>query len=194
MNIFDCFPSKYLKAADFQGQDVTLMIVAVRMEPIGDDEEKPIVRFEEAKRGLLLNRTNARTIAELHGQDTDAWRGKRITLFPTTTEFRGSVVECIRVRPAAVAVEAVIEQPVIESPVTESPVTESPAEREPVFAGGRIYFSNQEGVTTVIKPSRSYTRVATNTLDDGLMASPAIAGQALYLRTASHLYRIEEGY
>jgi len=59
----------------------------------------------------------------------------------------------------------------------------------PVFAGGRIYFSNQ-----VIKPSRSYTRVAMNTLDDGLMASPAIAGKALYLRTASHLYRIEEGY
>jgi len=64
----------------------------------------------------------------------------------------------------------------------------------PVFAGGRIYFCNQEGVTTVIKPSRSYTHVATNTLDDGMMASPAIAGKALYLRTASHLYRIEEGY
>ena len=64
----------------------------------------------------------------------------------------------------------------------------------PVFAGGQIYFCSQEGVTTVIKPSRRYTHLATNRLDEGLMASPAIAGRSLYLRTATHLYRIEEGY
>ena len=64
----------------------------------------------------------------------------------------------------------------------------------PVLAGGRIYFCSQEGITTVIKPSRRYRHLATNRLDEGLMASPAIAGESLYLRTATHLYRIEEGY
>ena len=64
----------------------------------------------------------------------------------------------------------------------------------PVLANGRIYFSSQEGITTVIKPARSYTHVATNRLDEGMMASLAVAGRSLYLRTDSHLYRIEEGF
>jgi outer membrane protein assembly factor BamB len=56
----------------------------------------------------------------------------------------------------------------------------------------RIYFSNQDGKTTVIKPGREFEQLATNTLDDGFMASPAAADGALYLRTKTNLYRIEE--
>jgi outer membrane protein assembly factor BamB len=63
----------------------------------------------------------------------------------------------------------------------------------PVYADGRLYFFNQAGVTTVIKPGRACDVVATNTLDDGLMASPSVAGQAFYIRTKTHLYRIEDG-
>ena len=62
----------------------------------------------------------------------------------------------------------------------------------PVYADGRLYFFSQEGVTTVIKPGRALDVLATNTLDDGLMASPAIAGNAFYIRTKTHLYRIED--
>jgi outer membrane protein assembly factor BamB len=62
----------------------------------------------------------------------------------------------------------------------------------PIYGDGRIYFCNQEGETTVIKPGRQFEELATNTLDDGLMASPAVDGRALILRTKSHLYRIEE--
>jgi outer membrane protein assembly factor BamB len=62
----------------------------------------------------------------------------------------------------------------------------------PIYADGRIYFSDQEGETTVIKPGRKFEELAVNVLDDGCMASPAVAGSALYLRTKSHLYRIEE--
>ena len=58
---------------------------------------------------------------------------------------------------------------------------------------GRIYFFNQDGETTVIKPGREFVLLATNTLDDGFMASPAAADGAFYLRTKSHLYRIEDG-
>ena len=61
----------------------------------------------------------------------------------------------------------------------------------PIVADGRVYFCNQDGVTTVIEPGREYKLLATNQLDDGFMASPAVAGNALYLRTKSHLYRIE---
>jgi outer membrane protein assembly factor BamB len=66
-------------------------------------------------------------------------------------------------------------------------------EASPIYADGRLYFFNQEGATTVIKPGRTCDIVATNTLDDGLMACPAVAGKAFYIRTKTHLYRIEEG-
>jgi outer membrane protein assembly factor BamB len=63
----------------------------------------------------------------------------------------------------------------------------------PIFADGRIYFSNDEGETTVVKLGRKYEELAKNSLDDGFMASPAAADDALFLRTKSHLYRIEDG-
>ena len=62
----------------------------------------------------------------------------------------------------------------------------------PVYADGRIYCFSQEGKTTVFKPGPAYAAVATNQLAAGFMASPAVAGHALYLRTKSHLYRIEK--
>jgi outer membrane protein assembly factor BamB len=61
----------------------------------------------------------------------------------------------------------------------------------PILADGRLYFFNQQGKTAVIKPGRQYELLATNALDSGLMASPAVAGKALFLRTKTHLYRIE---
>jgi outer membrane protein assembly factor BamB len=62
----------------------------------------------------------------------------------------------------------------------------------PVFAAGRIYFFDQDGETVVIEPGREFKQLATNTLDDGFLASPAVADDALFLRTKKHLYRIED--
>jgi len=60
----------------------------------------------------------------------------------------------------------------------------------PIFAGGRLYFCNKLGKTTVMKPGRSPEILATNELAGGFMASPAIADGALYLRTKTHLARV----
>jgi outer membrane protein assembly factor BamB len=62
----------------------------------------------------------------------------------------------------------------------------------PVAAAGRAYFFDEEGQTTVIQAGREFKVLATNTLDDGVMGSPAIADGAMFLRTKTHLYRIEE--
>jgi outer membrane protein assembly factor BamB len=62
----------------------------------------------------------------------------------------------------------------------------------PLYADGRVYFFNQTGTSVVLKPSATYEVLATNKLDDGFMASPAVSGKAFILRTKSHLYRIEE--
>jgi outer membrane protein assembly factor BamB len=62
----------------------------------------------------------------------------------------------------------------------------------PIGAGGRVYFFNEDGKTTVIDAGREFKVLGENLLDDGFMASPATAGDALVLRTRTHVYRIEE--
>jgi outer membrane protein assembly factor BamB len=61
----------------------------------------------------------------------------------------------------------------------------------PIHANGRIYFCNQEGMTTVVKAGHDFKVLAENQLDEGFMASPAVVGNALFLRSNTHLYRIE---
>jgi outer membrane protein assembly factor BamB len=62
----------------------------------------------------------------------------------------------------------------------------------PVSAEGRIYFLNESGEATVIPAGRTFERLAANRLDGRTLASPALEGRAIYLRTDSHLYRIEQ--
>lgn len=62
----------------------------------------------------------------------------------------------------------------------------------PIAAAGRVYFFAEDGKTTVIEAGREFKVLSENLLEEGFMASPAIAGNALVLRTRTHLYRIEE--
>jgi len=62
----------------------------------------------------------------------------------------------------------------------------------PVYADGKIWLFSEDGKTTVIRPGRTFEALAENHLDEGFLASPAIAGKAFYLRTRTHLYRIEK--
>jgi outer membrane protein assembly factor BamB len=72
----------------------------------------------------------------------------------------------------------------------------------PIYADGKLFFFSLEGETNVIEPGREFKVLATNRLatdgplDDprrgpGFMASPAVVGKAIFLRTRHHLYRIE---
>jgi len=62
----------------------------------------------------------------------------------------------------------------------------------PTYADGRLYFFNENGHGLVIEAGRQFKVLAENKLEAGCMASPAIAGQALFVRTKTHLYRIEK--
>ncbi len=62
-----------------------------------------------------------------------------------------------------------------------------------LYADGHVYCFSREGVTTVLKAARNYEVLATNALDSGFMASPAVIGKTLFLRTKESLYRIESG-
>jgi outer membrane protein assembly factor BamB len=59
-----------------------------------------------------------------------------------------------------------------------------------VASDGRIYFSNNDGKTFVVKAGREFELLGTNSLGERITASPAISGNALLYRTDSHLYSI----
>jgi len=42
-----------------------------------------------------------------------------------------------------------------------------------------------------VEASREFKVLSVNKLEDGFMASPAISGSSLFLRSTTHLYRID---
>ncbi len=67
-----------------------------------------------------------------------------------------------------------------------------PVTASPLYADGRLYSFDEAGKTSVLRPGPKFELLARNSLDGRVLASPAVAGRALFLRTDSHLYRIEE--
>lgn len=61
----------------------------------------------------------------------------------------------------------------------------------PTFADGRIYLLDEEGTTTAIAPGRKFELLATNKLEGGTLATPAMVDNTIFLRTDTYLYRIE---
>ena len=62
----------------------------------------------------------------------------------------------------------------------------------PVAARGHVYFTGREGTTIVLKTGPTYEVLATNILGDAFDASPALAGNDMYLRGKKYLYAIAE--
>ena len=102
MNIEVAFPSKWIRAANLQGRDITLTILRCFEEQVGRGSETlPVLYFSGTEKGLVLNKTNANTIADALGAETDNWIGQKITLYSTTTDFEGKRTDCIRIRDLA---------------------------------------------------------------------------------------------
>ncbi len=98
-------PKDMLYAFDLDGRDVTVTITHITGGELtgeqGRKTKKPIAHIKGAKKRLALNNTNCLTIEQLTGtNDYEKWRDVRVTLFPTTTNFGGKTVDCIRIRPS----------------------------------------------------------------------------------------------
>ena len=102
MSMFD---RDYLGHFDLQGRDVTVVISKVLAGQLtaqgGRKSKKPIVYFEGKEKGLICNKTNSKTIASMYGSYVEAWVGKKITLYVSSTNNPdgSGAVECIRIRP-----------------------------------------------------------------------------------------------
>ena len=118
MDVNDLFPSRWIKSDDLAASDLTLTMREVTVEELGpENESMPVLWFADDERGLPLNVTNARSIEELHGSETNLWAGKRITLFRQQVEFAGKQTFGVRVR---------LEAPALEGPPPVEPGDEIP--------------------------------------------------------------------
>jgi outer membrane protein assembly factor BamB len=60
----------------------------------------------------------------------------------------------------------------------------------PVLADGKIYITNEDGLTTVLRAGPKFEVMAENDLNDYCLSSPAISDGQIFIRTAQHLYCI----
>jgi outer membrane protein assembly factor BamB len=60
----------------------------------------------------------------------------------------------------------------------------------PLLADGKLYLTNEDGVTSVVKAGTTFEVLAENVLDGFTVSSPAAASGQIFIRTASHLYAI----
>lgn len=143
MNLAEAFPGKWLKAGHLKG-DTHITITGFKMGRYDDGSPAPELSIKEPIGGntgmaLGLNKTNWKAIAKLYGDNTDAWIGKRITVFPTEVEFGGETTMGIRVRLTAPADDA----PAAPAP---APTAAAPAQAKPPTFG----FANASRLTDKI--------------------------------------------
>ncbi len=62
----------------------------------------------------------------------------------------------------------------------------------PVLGDGKIYMTNEDGLTTVIQAGATFEVLAENSLDDYTLSSPAISDGQIFIRTKTHLWCIGE--
>lgn len=104
MKMSKAFTGKYLAAVDLK-EPCVVAIDRVEMQDVsgglGAPEHKPVVYFRGKEKGLVLNQTNSKTLADLHSDESDNWTGRRCELYQDTTKFKGAMVPCVRIRAVA---------------------------------------------------------------------------------------------
>lgn len=108
MKIGEMFPSRYASGADLDGKPCTVTIAGVAAEkmrpgPGSPEAEKWVIYFKEGPRGFVFSRAMAKQIAELLGDDTEAWPGKRIVIYPEQVNMGGVQRIALRAKAAPAA-------------------------------------------------------------------------------------------
>jgi hypothetical protein len=95
-------PSKYLKGAELMGKTVTVEIDGIdpRAElkkTDGSIEHRPLLRFKDKEKMMVLNKGNAQTIAKMHGTEVRKWIGKKIKIRAEKVRAFGKMWDALRV-------------------------------------------------------------------------------------------------
>ncbi len=102
MKVSELKPSKFMKALVDVPKDVhtPATITGISREDGEGDTGKytlNLLHLEEFDKPLKLNSGMLDTLGELHGDETDNWRGKRVALFATVERFNGQKYDVIRI-------------------------------------------------------------------------------------------------
>jgi outer membrane protein assembly factor BamB len=137
--------------------------------------------------GLVFYTTGFNTgqVYAIRPDGTVAWKGARGAPQKPSLIFSNGLLFMVNDTGIVTCLEAATGTEIWRSRISDS------YSASPILAEGRIYFFSEDGRTTVIEAGREFRPLAENTLDDGFMASPAVDGRAFYLRTKTHLYRVE---
>ena len=92
MDTSKIYLSKYLSSEDLNGRNVTVTISGLKMELLkdrnGQQMAKPILYFQGAKKGLVINKTNLKKLWSVLGsKDSNKWLGKKIDLHAVPVQF-----------------------------------------------------------------------------------------------------------
>jgi len=92
----------WLSAKDLKGQSHRVKISDTEIVEVKNDDGEAVAKiclhFSGKEKTLLLNKTNAKTIAQGLGDEEKDWAGNMIIMYPSTCMFQGNTVDCIRVR------------------------------------------------------------------------------------------------
>ena len=101
-SVHDNYGTRFLSAADLKGKEWTAEIVETHDEVFTDkgvERTKTVVTFKNFPKPLVLNQTNALSIARiLDEDDTDDWIGGRVIVHPELVQFGGKIVDAIRIK------------------------------------------------------------------------------------------------
>ncbi len=111
MSVDDFFgKSTTIKAEDLNGKAHKVIIETVTFKGF-DNGEKIVLELENQEKGFVLNKTNLKAITQMYSDSAESgnfkqyvhelnalWMGKEITIYPTTVDFNGQEVACIRVK------------------------------------------------------------------------------------------------
>jgi hypothetical protein len=97
------YGSRFLTAGDLKAP-VTARIEKIEVETFTRDGQrsrpKAVVYFEGTSRPVVLNQTNATSLARAFGKDFTAWIGRDVEVRPETTTYGGKIVPALRLYPA----------------------------------------------------------------------------------------------
>lgn len=101
MNIYSTDLFQYM-AGDMIGQSTIVLTIAdVTMENMnsgkGGQQTKPCLRFKERSKLMVLNKTNAKTLAGILGPETENWKGARVTIAAPVVDAFGKSARSLRV-------------------------------------------------------------------------------------------------
>jgi outer membrane protein assembly factor BamB len=168
----------------WQGQGTTLNAIP---SPVAGDG---VVYVTGGFRGSVLRAIRvAGASGTVTGTPNVLWTQDRNTPFVSSPLLHGEVIYTLRENSAVLTA---FDTRTGEPHYTERVDGLFNVYASPVGVNDRIYVAGREGSTAVIRHGPRYELLATNTLDDGFDASPAIAGSDLFLRGQQYLYRISE--